>query len=114
MERTASWEVLQTSVEPLKDSWTFITFLLLHFLHSMQTILQVCISLQKEIHTNTKQIKKKYMQMLTVFKQTFNRFTGGTDEVEFLLLKSARYKLNFESPLISDFGNTPVLPEKVY
>lgn len=52
--------------------------------------------------------------MLTVFKQTFNRFTGGTDEVEFLLLKSARYKLNFESPLVSDFGSTPVLPEKGY
>lgn len=58
MERTASREVLQTSVERLKDSRTFTTFLLLHFLHSMQTILQVCISLWEEIHTNTKQIKK--------------------------------------------------------
>lgn len=50
--------------------------------------------------------------MLTVFKQTFNRFTGGTDEVEFLLLKSAKYKVNLESPFISDFGGTPVLPDK--
>lgn len=50
--------------------------------------------------------------MLTVFKQTFNRFTGGTDEIEFLLLKSAKYKVNLEPPFISDLGGTPVLPKK--
>lgn len=56
--------------------------------------------------------KNKSIKWQTVFKWTFNRFTGGTDEIEFLLLKSARYKENFESPFISDFGGTPVLPEK--
>lgn len=53
------------------------------------------------------------MKRLTEFKWTFSRFTGGIDETEFLLLKSARYEENFVSPFICDFGGTPVLPEKI-
>lgn len=55
----------------------------------------------------------KTRKLLSAFKSTFSLFTGVIDETELLLLKSARYKENFVSPFICDFGGTPVLPEKI-